>query len=303
MLECINRVGISALVPYRSLSVNPLLNAERKGVALYIQLASLLRGRILQGDWKRGDQLPPIPELCAFYGVGTITVRQALAELSAEGLLSSARGRGTFVTADVVSPADNESLRNAINDPLSLAPGQSIRLLWREPVDSLPATLKTGQPECAAYMRIRTLHQHDGEPYGVMDTYVARETYDRFPDGSDARHKVGYLVRKYNRIPLVKARQEIIAAYADQETAGLLASARTDFSMADVLIRARRWWTDQNERIVYAGLFLYRADMFVLDVTHDIAGDDHSADLIPTISKGAHTPGPSARRARSKPVS
>ncbi|NLA17262.1 GntR family transcriptional regulator [Burkholderia cepacia] len=84
--------------------MNPSSPAERKGVALYARIASLLRGRIHQGEWKRGDQLPPIPELCAFYQAGTITVRQALAELSAEGLVSSARGRGTFVTADVVSP-------------------------------------------------------------------------------------------------------------------------------------------------------------------------------------------------------
>lgn len=278
--------------------MNPLLNVERKGVALYIQLASLLRGRILQGDWKRGDQLPSIPELCATYGVGTITVRQALAELSAEGLVSSARGRGTFVTADVVSPADNGRLREAINDPLSLAPGQTIELLSREPVDGLPASLKTGQPECAAYMRIRTLHRHDGQPYGVMDTYVARETYARFPPGSVEQHKVGYLVRRYNRIPLAKARQEITAAYADQETAGLLASAGAGYSMAGVLVRARRWWTDPDERIVYAGLYLYRADMFVLDVTHDLPGDDRSADLVPTPGRGEPAPRENARKAR-----
>ncbi|MBN3787555.1 GntR family transcriptional regulator [Burkholderia sp. Ac-20353] len=276
--------------------MNPSLNVERKGVALYIQIASLLRGRIQQGEWKRGNQLPPIPALCAFYNVGTITVRQALAELSAEGLISSARGRGTFVTADVVSAADNAELRDAINDPLSLAPGQTIKLLLREPADGLPATLKTGQPEWPAYMRIRTIHLHDGEPYAVMDAYVARETCDRFPKGSEGRHKVGYLVRKYNRIPLDKARQEITAAYADQETAGLLASRSADCSMADVLMRARRWWTDRDGRIVHAGLYLYRADMFVLDVTHDISGDDRSADLIPVIRNDAAQPSPAPRR-------
>jgi len=284
--------------------LNPPLNVERKGVALYIQIASLLRGRIRQGDWKRGDQLPPIPALCAFYNVGTITIRQALAELSAEGLVSSARGRGTFITAEIVSPADNPDLREAINDPLSLAPGQTIKLLLREPASELPAALKTGQRECPAYMRIRTLHLHDDEPYGVMDSYIARETYDRFPKRSEERHKVGYLVRKYNRIPLEKARQEMTAAYADQETASLLASRSADCSMADVLIRARRWWTDSDGRIVYAGLYLYRADRFVLDVTHDIAGDDHSTDLIPMVRNDAQPQTQTARRKTArKPAS
>ncbi|MBV8159097.1 MAG: GntR family transcriptional regulator [Dyella sp.] len=279
--------------------MNPLLNVERKGVALYTQLASLLRGRIQQGDWKLGDQLPSIPELCAFYGLGTVTVRQALAELSAEGLVNSARGRGTFVTAEIVSLADNVTLRQAINDPLSLAPGQTIQLLLREPVQALPAALKTGQPEHAAYMRVRTVHLHDDEPYGLMDTYVARETYDRLPKGSDAQHKIGYLVRKYNRIPLAKVRQEITVAYADQEVAGLLSAECTDYSMADPLVRARRWWTDDDGCVIYAGLYLYRADRFVLDVTHDISDDDRSTDLIPVADNGPRPPRAGARKGRS----
>ncbi|MCA3885785.1 MAG: hypothetical protein IOC38_12110, partial [Burkholderia sp.] len=74
----------------------------------------------------------------------------------------------------------------------------------------------------------------------------------------------------------------ITAAYADQETAGLLASDGADCSMADMLIRARRWWTDGDGCIVHAGLYLYRADRFVLDITHDLDGNDRSADLIPS---------------------
>jgi GntR family transcriptional regulator len=254
------------------------LNPDRKGVALYLQLASLLRGRITQGEWKHGDRLPSIPALCAAYEVGTITVRQALAELGRAGLIESARGRGTFVTAERVPPADNARLRRAINDPLSLAPGQTITVLSREPVDALPAALHTGQPEWPGYMRVRTLHRQDGAPHGVMETYVARETYERFPKGADARHKIGYLVRKYNRLPLARVRQEITVAYADQDLASLLASDDDGCSMADVLVRARRWWTDDQARIAYAGLFHYRADRFVLDVTDELSGDDSDAD-------------------------
>jgi DNA-binding GntR family transcriptional regulator len=263
------------------------LSAERKGVTLYSHLASVLRGRIRQADWKQGDQLPSIPELCKMYGVAIITVRQALAELSAEGLVNSARGRGTFVTANVISPSDNENLRDAINDPLGLAPGQTIQLLLREPATGLPAALKTGQPEYPAYVRIRTIHRHHGEPYGLMDIYVAKETYDRFPKGAVERRKVWYLVRNHSLIHLTQARQEITVAYADQETAGLLASNSVDYNMAGILVRARRWWTDDDQRIAYAGLYLYRADMFVLDVTQALANSAPGEGLIPTVREDA----------------
>jgi GntR family transcriptional regulator len=53
--------------------------------------------------------------------------------------------------------------------------------------------------------------------------------------------------------------------------------------MAGVLVRVRRWCADDDERIAYAGRCFYRADMFVLDVTHDSSSDNSSADLIPAI--------------------
>ena len=45
---------------------------------LYAQLASVLRGRILGGEWAPGSDIPSIEELCSQYGLGRITVRQAL---------------------------------------------------------------------------------------------------------------------------------------------------------------------------------------------------------------------------------
>lgn len=275
---------------------NLLLNSERKGVALYTQLASVFRARILNGEWKVGDQLPSIPELCAAYGVGTITVRQALAALSAEGLVNSARGRGTFVTGSVVPTDVNEALRDAINDPLQLAPGQTIDLLLRERVDHLPPSLQTSQSGYDGYVHIRAIHRHEGEPYGLMDTFIAAETADRFPKGDEGRFKAWYLIRKYGRISLKTARQEMMVTYADQETAALLSSRASDYNMSGVLVRARRWWTDEQDRVAYAGLYLYRADRFVLDFTQPLSpGDSGGSELIPSVRK---EPRPQPRRRR-----
>ena len=56
-----------------------------------------VRGRIERGAWRPGDQLPPHLELAAEFGVAPMTVRQVLARLEAEGVISRQRGRGTFV--------------------------------------------------------------------------------------------------------------------------------------------------------------------------------------------------------------
>jgi GntR family transcriptional regulator len=65
----------------------------------YVQLADLFRQRVDKGEWQPGRRLPSIDELMAQFDVARVTVRQAIALLADEGLLSPERGRGTFVTA------------------------------------------------------------------------------------------------------------------------------------------------------------------------------------------------------------
>src|SRR5437773_2551578 len=68
--------------------------------ALYIQLASIFRERIMNGTWKKGQSIPPEKALCAEFKVARGTVRQALQSLEDEGYLRREQGRGTFVHLD-----------------------------------------------------------------------------------------------------------------------------------------------------------------------------------------------------------
>ncbi|MFF2660446.1 GntR family transcriptional regulator [Kitasatospora sp. NPDC058032] len=68
-----------------------------KGQALYKQVASEMRKAIAKGAWKPGEKIPTEDKLTALYGVSRPTVRQAVAELRADGLLDVQQGRGTFV--------------------------------------------------------------------------------------------------------------------------------------------------------------------------------------------------------------
>ena len=71
---------------------------DKSPIALYYQLKSALAQRILDKEWNEGDRLPTEFELCKQYGVSRITVRQALAELEKECLVTRKQGVGTFVT-------------------------------------------------------------------------------------------------------------------------------------------------------------------------------------------------------------
>ena len=67
------------------------------GTPLHRQLTSLLRASIADGSLPPGSQLPTEAELQEKFGVSRSVVRQALAAVSAEGLIQRGRGRGSVV--------------------------------------------------------------------------------------------------------------------------------------------------------------------------------------------------------------
>jgi GntR family transcriptional regulator len=66
-------------------------------VPYYAQVKELIRRRIELGEWPVGDQLPVDADLCRMFEVSRTVVRQALRDLSDEGIVSRRKGKGTFV--------------------------------------------------------------------------------------------------------------------------------------------------------------------------------------------------------------
>lgn len=67
---------------------------------LYDQLLERFRTFILTYEWEAGMQIPTVRELAAELRVNPNTVQRALTELEGEGLASSVKTVGRFVTRD-----------------------------------------------------------------------------------------------------------------------------------------------------------------------------------------------------------
>ncbi|MDU0313180.1 GntR family transcriptional regulator [Phycicoccus sp. M110.8] len=61
------------------------------------QIAEEVRAAVTTGRLEPGDRVPSESQLMEHFGVARMTVRQALADLRAEGLLVAEHGRGVFV--------------------------------------------------------------------------------------------------------------------------------------------------------------------------------------------------------------
>ncbi|MEY4864450.1 MAG: GntR family [Pseudomonadota bacterium] len=80
------------LAPQRSPS-----SARTGAPRLFEQVRDTLRREILRGTWPAESRLPSESELIERFGVSRITVRQAIGELQAHGLVQTINGKGSFV--------------------------------------------------------------------------------------------------------------------------------------------------------------------------------------------------------------
>jgi GntR family phosphonate transport system transcriptional regulator len=88
-------------VMVETLMTNPVL-ARGAGVALWRQIATALEADISAGKRQPGERLPTEAVLTERFAVNRHTVRRALEELEARGIIRVEQGRGAFVAEDVL---------------------------------------------------------------------------------------------------------------------------------------------------------------------------------------------------------
>lgn len=114
------------------------------GTSLHRQLYLTLRDRIVSGTLKDGEALPTEEALCEQFSVSRITVRRALADLAAQGLVQRRHGLGTF------------ALRGAtgVRAQPSLSFIDELRQLGRTDVEVLSFQRDVPPPEIAALLQL-----------------------------------------------------------------------------------------------------------------------------------------------------
>ena len=76
-------------------------------IPLHRRVYAELAARIADGRLPRGTRLPPERELCQEFAVSRVTLRKALAALTAAGAIEAFQGRGTFVATPRLTEPPN----------------------------------------------------------------------------------------------------------------------------------------------------------------------------------------------------
>ena len=91
--------------------------------AVFVQIATRLRGEIVRGVYAPGVQFPSVRQLALEAAVNPNTMQKALVGLEEEGLLVTRGTLGRFVTADevVLEEAKERSRRDAVRSWITQA--------------------------------------------------------------------------------------------------------------------------------------------------------------------------------------
>jgi ABC-type glycerol-3-phosphate transport system substrate-binding protein len=102
-------------------------------IPLYYQLKQMIKRKIENGEFKPGDRLPTEQELCEMFSISRTPVRQALTELTYEGILYRRPGLGTFVSDFSLSPSqDVMRIKVLIPEEKWAPPLEKAVRLWNE---------------------------------------------------------------------------------------------------------------------------------------------------------------------------
>ena len=187
------------------------MNLKPGLVPRYYRLKETLERRIRTGEFQPGDQFPTDENLCSEYDLSRGTVRRAVDMLVEEGRLRREQGRGTFVTAPMLTPmffrlaSFDEEMHQRGRTP-------STRLI---DLKVIPASEKVAADLelCSGeeVIEIARLRLADGVPMAFETRYMA---YALCPElvheDLECQSIHTLLIDKYN-IPLIRARHIIEA--------------------------------------------------------------------------------------------
>lgn len=146
----------------------------------YLQISTWLTEAIQIGRYPLGDKIPSEVELSRMCRVNRNTLRQAIAELTKNGLLAKKKGQGTFVTASEPSALKHQLNRiSSFSKELSAAGIQEhTRLIGKgiEKPSKRTAKALTISPDTDV-IAIRRLRTGDDLPLIYEETYLPVDLY------------------------------------------------------------------------------------------------------------------------------
>lgn len=248
------------------------MHPAEKFVPNYYRLESQLRESMRSGALKPGDPIPPESQLCHLFSVSRTTVRQALASLVFEGLITRHRGRGSFVaeprlehSKPFLSFEEEMRVQGAIT---------AIKLLdmRTEPAEGKVAE-NLGLAEGTTVVVLERLRFVNGQVVGYEIRYLPKQIGEALTTDEIHNQPLVPALRRILGKPRTRLNLKVTASTARRKEARVLETKVG----ASVLVREHIWYFEPEGPMQY-GKSVFRGDRYQMSVDFTAAPHGQSGE-------------------------
>ncbi|MGW5677501.1 GntR family transcriptional regulator [Streptomyces sp. NPDC003860] len=231
---------------------------------LWYQVSQSLRASILGRTPDASLRLPTEEQLAAHYGVSVLTMRQALKELEAEGLISRHRRRGTFIEPGARRGAPRRLL-GSIDAVVAQQSGERTTVLGHGP-EPVPGDLVEHFPDLTEVVTFRRLRRDgdSGEPTNWAQNAVRPDVAAQVDVADLERWPMTKVLRDAVGVKISRITDTVEARLADPQTAELL-----QVPLLSPILHYTGVTYDAAGRVIDVARIQYRGDRFSFSVTID----------------------------------
>lgn len=230
-------------------------------IPLYYQIETVLRRKILSGEYPPNACIPSEEALSADYGVSRITIRQALALLERDGLVVRQRGKGTFVSENAIS-LETPKLTGSMEDIILLGIKTTTKVLDMSTIkapENIRNHLKLA-PKSEVF-RIEKIRLVENNPFSYVVNYLSPEIGQKIKEDDLAVKPLLMILEDNLGIRAAEADQTLEATIADAHVVPLL-----EIRLGDPLLKVERTVFDPKGNPIEYVSVLYRADKYSFNV-------------------------------------
>ena len=229
----------------------------------YLQISAWLRELIQNGRYKPGEKIPSEMALSEVCGVNRNTLRQAISELAAVGLLRKEKGTGTFVAAQ--APVELRHKLERILSFTDLMRDSGIE----ERTKILNKSIETANEDIATELFlgaskrvivIRRVRAGDGIPLIYEESYLPSDIFDGIQD-MNLKGSMYKIMTEQFKVSLARCKQTISAVNLNQNIASILELPRNS---AGIFIESLTF--DENSIPIELLYSYHRGDKYKLEI-------------------------------------
>lgn len=236
------------------------MHAEDRFVPNYHRVEQFLRKRIRSGELRPGDPIPAESQLVQQFGISRMTVRQALARLVYEGIITRQRGRGSFVAEPRL---EHTKMFLSFEEEMRARGSRIAHKLLSRRTETAEAEVaeNLALAEGAPIFVLERLRYVDGRIVGYEIRYLPKKIGEALTEDEIKNQPLVPAIRRVLGKGRTRLRLRITSAAVRAREARLL-EMKTG---APVLIRENTWFVEPEGPIQY-GKSIFRGDRYQMTV-------------------------------------